>query len=123
MPHDHAIPQPRLAVIFLIYVVLMLLLAATVAAAELESGPWSTAVALSIAALKAVLILLFFMHVWYSQWLDWIVAFAAFFWLAILLELTLSDYLTRAETPNIQPMTQGASDRSAAELEGSSSGR
>jgi len=45
---------------------------------------------------KAVLVILFFMHVKYSTRLTWAVVVGSVFWLGILLVLTMSDYLTRA---------------------------
>ena len=48
-----------------------------------------------IAAAKAVLIGLFFMHLYYRHRLTWVVSIAALLWLGILLALTLSDYLWR----------------------------
>jgi cytochrome c oxidase subunit 4 len=45
---------------------------------------------------KAVLILLYFMHVRFSSKLVWIFAVAGFVWLAILIGLTLNDYITRS---------------------------
>jgi cytochrome c oxidase subunit 4 len=56
---------------------------------------WHTPVALLIAAAKATLVLLFFMHLWWSPRLTWLIAFGSLFWLAILFALTFSDYLTR----------------------------
>ena len=53
-------------------------------------------VALTIAMSKALLVVLFFMHVRYSTRLTWVVVVASIFWLGILLALTFSDYLTRA---------------------------
>jgi cytochrome c oxidase subunit 4 len=44
---------------------------------------------------KAALVILFFMHVKYSTRLTWAVVIGSVFWFAILLVLTLSDYLTR----------------------------
>ena len=76
-------------------VLLMLLLAATVAVAEIDFGNWNLPLALSIATAKAVLILYVFMHIRDSSPLIWLFAFAGFFWLAILMTLTLSDYLMR----------------------------
>ena len=35
------------------------------------------------------------MHVRYSPRLTWVVVTAGFFWLAIMITLTLSDYMTR----------------------------
>ena len=50
---------------------------------------------MTIAVTKAMLVLLFFMHVRYSSRLIWVVVCSMFFWLFILLALTLSDYRTR----------------------------
>jgi len=93
-----------------IYAALMLLLAATVAVAYVDLGRFvpgaareggasitalNAAAALAIAFSKAILVVLFFMHVRYSSRLIWLVAGGGFVWLAILIGLTLSDYLTR----------------------------
>jgi caa(3)-type oxidase subunit IV len=48
-----------------------------------------------IAVAKAVLIVLCFMHVLHSHRLTMVVSVAGFLWLAIMLALTLSDYLFR----------------------------
>jgi cytochrome c oxidase subunit 4 len=53
------------------------------------------AVGLVFGAVKALLVVLFFMHLLHSQRMTWLVAGAGLFWLAIMLVLTLSDYLTR----------------------------
>jgi cytochrome c oxidase subunit IV len=58
-------------------------------------------VALTIACTKATLVILFFMHVRYSSKLTMITVCAGFFWLLILISLSLTDYLTRA-TPAVQ---------------------
>ena len=57
-----------------------------------DYGALNTPIALSIAGVKAALVILFFMHVKYSSKLAQLFAFAGFFWLAILLLVTLSDY-------------------------------
>jgi cytochrome c oxidase subunit 4 len=67
----------------------------TVGISFADLGPWHTAVGLSIAVGKALLVVLFFMHLLYSKSLTWVVAGGALFWLAILLGLTLMDYMTR----------------------------
>jgi cytochrome c oxidase subunit IV len=54
-----------------------------------------TFVGFSIAGTKAVLIILWFMHVKISTPLTWIFSSAAFVWLIIMFALTLSDYTTR----------------------------
>jgi cytochrome c oxidase subunit IV len=51
--------------------------------------------ALTISVSKAILVTLFFMHVRYSSRLTWIVVGGRAFWLAIMIFLTLTDYLTR----------------------------
>jgi cytochrome c oxidase subunit 4 len=51
--------------------------------------------ALAIAAAKASLVILFFMHLWYSRPIVRLVAVGSMLWLAILLTYTLTDYLSR----------------------------
>ena len=51
---------------------------------------------LAIAATKALLIVLFFMHLLRSKSLIWVIALSGLFWLGILLILTLTDYATRS---------------------------
>jgi len=53
-------------------------------------------VALTIATLKASLVVLFFMHGKYSSKRTQMVIICSMFWLAIMLFMTMSDYLTRA---------------------------
>ncbi len=79
----------------LVFLALMVLLFATVGAAYLPLGGLHLATALTIAAVKAVLIGLFFMHLYQSHRLTWIVSTASLLWLAIMLGLTLSDYIAR----------------------------
>jgi cytochrome c oxidase subunit 4 len=67
----------------------------TVAVGQLDLGIWHAPVGLAIACAKAVLVVLFFMHAWQSTRLVWLVALAGLAWLAILLGLTLTDYLSR----------------------------
>ena len=72
----------------------------TVLAAFVELGPLNTPLALSIAIFKASIVVLFFMHVRYNTPLMWVFAGAGFFWLLILLALTMQDYVSRDwETP------------------------
>jgi cytochrome c oxidase subunit 4 len=68
----------------------------TVQIAFFDLGILNTVAALTIAVLKAALVVLFFMHVKYSTRLTWAVVIGSIFWLAILLALTLTDYTTRA---------------------------
>lgn len=80
---------------FLIFSALMVLTVLTVFVATLDLGRFNAIVALSIAVLKAMLVVLYFMHVRYSSKLTWAFVGAGFFWLAILFALTLSDYFSR----------------------------
>jgi cytochrome c oxidase subunit IV len=80
---------------YLVFAALLVLTLLTVGASYLELGPLHTVVALLIAATKALLVVLFFMHVLYSPRLIWVVIGGSLFWLAIMLSLTLSDYWTR----------------------------
>jgi cytochrome c oxidase subunit 4 len=52
-------------------------------------------VALTIAMTKAVLVVLFFMHVRYSSWLTWVFVGTGVAFLGHILILTMSDYLSR----------------------------
>jgi cytochrome c oxidase subunit IV len=77
-------------------VTLLVLTALTVSAAMVNLGPFNAVVALAIATIKAVLVVLFFMHVKYtSEKMTRMVLLAGVFWLLLLLVLTLSDYGTR----------------------------
>jgi cytochrome c oxidase subunit IV len=68
----------------------------TVIAAGIDLGPFNAVVALTIATIKATLVVLFFMHVKYAhEKLTKIVIVSALFWLAILLALSMADYTTR----------------------------
>ena len=55
-------------------------------------------VALTIAVFKASLVVLFFMHDKYSPKRTQLVIIASVFWLAIMLFMTMSDYVSRSWT-------------------------
>jgi cytochrome c oxidase subunit 4 len=76
---------------------LLVLTATTVGAAFINLGPFNPVVALLIATIKASLVVIFFMHVkGASEKLTAAVVVSGFFFLAILLSLSLADYLTRS---------------------------
>jgi cytochrome c oxidase subunit IV len=58
-------------------------------------GPLNVVIAMTIAVIKATLVVLYFMHVRYSSRLIWLILASALFWMGILFALTFSDYLTR----------------------------
>jgi cytochrome c oxidase subunit 4 len=78
-----------------IFITLMVLTGVTVSVAFYNLGPLNAVVALTIASFKATLVILYFMHARYSSKLTWLVIIAGFFWLGILLVLTMTDYVTR----------------------------
>ena len=78
-----------------IWTALMLLLLLTWGVAQFDLGPFNVIAALTIAVTKMLLVILIFMHVRYSSRLTWIFVAAGFIWLLIMIDLTLSDYLTR----------------------------
>jgi cytochrome c oxidase subunit 4 len=86
------ITQPR--TYYLVFAALIGLTVLTVSASFIEVQS-HIAVGLAFGAAKALLVVLFFMHLLHSQRMTWLVAGAGLFWLAIMLMLTLSDYLTR----------------------------
>jgi cytochrome c oxidase subunit 4 len=82
-------------VYYAIFAALMTLTLLTVMVARIDLGPFNTIVALTIAVTKAVLVVLFFMHVRHSTRLTKLVVAGGFLWLAILIGLTMSDFTTR----------------------------
>jgi cytochrome c oxidase subunit IV len=81
---------------YVIFGSLMVLTILTVVVARIDlGGHLNDVVALTIAVAKALLVVLYFMHVRYSSRLTWVFVAAGFFWLAIMVVLTLSDYMTR----------------------------
>lgn len=71
----------------------------TVLAASVDLGRFNAVVALTIATIKATLVVLFFMHVKYAhEKMTKVVLVSAIFWLAILLALSMADYATRLWT-------------------------
>ena len=80
---------------FAIFAALIVLTGATVVVARLDLGAANDVVALTIAVVKALLVMIFFMHLRHSTRLTVLTAMAGFFWLAILILITMSDYVSR----------------------------
>lgn len=78
-----------------VFMTLMIGTALTVWAAFQDFGPMNTVIAVSIAIIKASLVVLYFMHVRFSSRLTWVVVGGGFLWLVVLFALTLSDYYSR----------------------------
>lgn len=78
-----------------VFALLLVFTGVTIAISQVDLGPLNTVAALLIAGVKALLVVLYFMHLRHSSRLIWLVAGAGVFWLAILLVLTMSDVATR----------------------------
>lgn len=79
----------------LVWIGLLTLLMLTLGSAYLSLGRLNGAVNLAIAAAKALLVMIFFMHLRSSHYVLKLFAAAGFFWLALLIGLSLSDVLAR----------------------------
>ena len=90
---EHVVPLKTNVAVWL---ALLVLTGLTAGIAFVNLGPFNTVVALVIATLKALLVVLIFMHVKYaSDRLTKVVLVSALFWLLLLLGLSLADYTTR----------------------------
>jgi cytochrome c oxidase subunit 4 len=94
---DHVV---AVAIYVGVFIALLVGTGLTVWVSTLELGFWNTPVALAIAITKAMLVILFFMHVKYSPRLVWITLAAAFFWLFHMIIGTIADYLSRGMLGN-----------------------
>ena len=89
----HVVPT---RIYYAIFATLMVLTGVTVAVAYVDLGPWNAVAAVAIACFKAMIVVLYFMHVKYSSRLITLTVIAGLYWMGILFALTLGDYLTRA---------------------------
>ena len=78
-----------------VWVVLEVLVGVSWGVSRFGMGVGNLVVPLLIAFTQMLLVMLYFMHVRSSPRLLWLFAAAGFIWLLILIDLTLSDYLTR----------------------------
>ena len=92
---DHSKSSP-LPTYFSVWVALLIGTFLTYKAAQLDLGPFNSAVALIIATTKALLVALFFMHLKGAhEKLLKLVVISTLFFLLILLALSMADYGTR----------------------------
>lgn len=89
---DHVLP---VRIYLFVFLSLLTLTALTVAVAFIDLGVFNNVAALGIAAIKATLVVLYFMHVRYSVRMIPLTAGAGLLWLGILFLLTLADYQSR----------------------------
>ena len=78
-----------------VFLALMVMTGLTVFASTVDLGIWNTPVALLIAVAKAVLVVLFFMHLKYSSRLVSLAVGAALLWLLLLIAGVIADYVSR----------------------------
>jgi cytochrome c oxidase subunit 4 len=89
---DHVMPK---SMYFGIFGALMVLTALTVGLAFVDLGSLNVVVALTVAVVKATLVVLFFMHLKYESHLTKVVLGAGIFWLLLLLGVIM-DYVTKS---------------------------
>ena len=80
----------------LVFATLLVGTGLTVLAAYFDMGPLNPILALGIATFKAVVVILFFMHVKFQSRLIKMTVGAGFFTFLVLITMTLSDYISRA---------------------------
>jgi cytochrome c oxidase subunit IV len=84
---DHVAPK---SLYYTVFIALIIGTGLTVLAAEIDLGALN-----NVVGTKALLVILFFMHVRWSTRLTWVVAGSGFFWLLILFGITMADYMSR----------------------------
>jgi cytochrome c oxidase subunit 4 len=92
MSEHHVVP---LKTYFSVFAALMVFTAITVAVAFVDLGAANNVVMLSIAVLKATLVVMFFMHAKYGTRLIPLVAASGFFFVFLMFVITMSDYMSR----------------------------
>jgi cytochrome c oxidase subunit 4 len=92
--HD---PKRSLITYIAIFAALLVLTFATVLVARVDLGVMNDVVALGIAVTKALLVILFFMHVRGSSRLIALTAVGGFLWLAILIGITILNYTSMGQ--------------------------
>jgi cytochrome c oxidase subunit 4 len=91
--HGHHVVPVR--IYYGIFAILMVMTGVTVGVAYVDLGRFNAVAALAIACFKALIVVLYFMHVKYSTRLVKLTVIAGLYWMGIIFALTLGDYLTR----------------------------
>src|SRR5580693_579006 len=89
---DHHIVTPVTYTI--VFATLLVFTGVTVGAAYVDLGILNPVVALAIACFKAVVVILFFMHVKYQSKLVKLTVASGFFTFIVLVTMTLTDYMS-----------------------------
>ena len=93
---EHIVTKRQYAYVFGILMVLTL---ATTVIGLVDLGRLNVVVALLIAVIKASLVVLFFMHIYWGSKLNRLVVVSGIAWLGLLLWLTLTDFMSRGWLP------------------------
>ena len=80
---------------FMVFAALMVLLVITIVVAFFHFGVWNPIIALTIAFIKALLVIMFFMHMRHSTHLTWVLFGATLFFLGLLMAAIVADVSTR----------------------------
>ena len=91
--HEHHLVP--VSVYLAVFFTLIVLTVVTAWVATIDLGHFNFPVAITIALFKASLVVLYFMHVKYSDKLTKMIVWAAIFWLVLLLFITMTDLWTR----------------------------
>jgi len=87
-----------------VYAILLVLVVLTVAVSLVKAGALAFPIAMSIASIKALLIVLIFMHVKDETPMVQLYAFVGVVWLGLFFAFTLADYMTRNNTNTLLPI-------------------
>lgn len=93
---EHIVTKKQYSYVFGILLILTL---TTTWVSYIDLGKLNVVVALLIAAVKSILVVLFFMHVYWSTKLTKLVITSGLAWMGLLLWLTLTDIFTRGWLP------------------------
>jgi cytochrome c oxidase subunit IV len=94
--HTHTPHVLPLRIYWAVFIALVVGTLLTVWSATKDLGHWNMPIALAIAVTKALLVILFFMHVKYSTKLTWLFVAAGFLWFIIMVVITMSDFVSRS---------------------------
>ncbi len=96
MTVHHVVPK---STYYAVFAALLVLTFVTVVVAFQDLGWLNTPLALGIACTKGTLVILYFMHLRYSEKLVGVIMAISVLWLAILIGITLTDYMSRGWLP------------------------
>ena len=92
----------RKAIYFRVWIALLVLLLLTWGLAQINLGPFNNVAAIGISVSKMLLVVLFFMHGRYEKPVTWIFITAGLIWFLIMVDLTLSDYMSRGDVTGVR---------------------